>query len=403
MSQAKLYLVMVGLPARGKSTVARKIKENLNKEGIKTRIFNNGDLRRQLYHRFTPHPSFFSDSSQEGAEIRHRLAEINLNRARKYLADKGQVAILDATNVQKERRDWIRRTLTDHPLLFLECVNTDEAILKASVQRKIQLSEFDQIDDVTATHYFNQRIKYYEARHTPVRATRNHVRLDTLNNRILRENLTDSIPHFEIIRDLLVTESIKNLYIVRHGETFFNLENRIGGDSPLTPRGEAQARRLAEHFRQKRISVIFTSTKQRTIRMAEIVGAAQKGCAIIPIKEFNEIDSGVCECMSYEEIRRNMPEVYEARKRNKYTYVYPQGEGYSTMGPRINRGLKMAFYLGDRSSNIMIIGHRAANRMILSHFLYRPKEDVPYIYIPQDKYYRIVSMHNKKLFQLVPF
>ena len=137
--------------------------------------------------------------------------------------------------------------------------------------------------------------------------------------------------------------------------------------------------------------------------MAEIVGAAQKGCAIIPIKEFNEIDSGICECMSYEEIRRDMPEVYEARKRNKYTYAYPQGEGYSTMGPRINRGLKMAFYLGDRSSNIMIIGHRAANRMILSHFLYRPKEDVPYIYIPQDKYYRIVSMHNKKLFQLVPF
>jgi hypothetical protein len=29
--------------------------------------------------------------------------------------------------------------------------------------------------------------------------------------------------------------------------------------------------------------------------------------------------------------------------------------------------------------------------MILSHFLYRREEDVPYIYVPQDKFYHIVA------------
>ena len=104
--------------------------------------------------------------------------------------------------------------------------------------------------------------------------------------------------------------------------------------------------------------------------------------------------------MSYQEIREKMPHVYEARKRDKYHYVYPEGEGYNTMKERIDRGIKKALYLSNPSDNIMIIGHRAVNRMILSHFLFRREKDVPYIYIPQDKFYYISSTQNKKLFQL---
>jgi broad specificity phosphatase PhoE len=104
--------------------------------------------------------------------------------------------------------------------------------------------------------------------------------------------------------------------------------------------------------------------------------------------------------MSYEEIRETMPHVYSARKKDKYNYVYPEGEGYISMKERIDRGIKKALYLSSNSGNIMIIGHRAVNRMILSHFLYRRPEDVPFIYIPQDKFYHIVATQNKKLFQL---
>jgi adenylylsulfate kinase-like enzyme len=38
---------MVGLPARGKSTIATKLKESLMHGSVKARIFNNGDLRRK--------------------------------------------------------------------------------------------------------------------------------------------------------------------------------------------------------------------------------------------------------------------------------------------------------------------------------------------------------------------
>jgi hypothetical protein len=38
--------------------------------------------------------------------------------------------------------------------------------------------------------------------------------------------------------------------------------------------------------------------------------------------------------------------------------------------------------------------------MILSHFLYRRDDDVPYIYVPQDRFYHIIAMQDKKLFTL---
>ncbi len=70
------------------------------------------------------------------------------------------------------------------------------------------------------------------------------------------------------------------------------------------------------------------------------------------------------------------------------------------MEKRIERGIKKALYLSDYFDNIMIVGHQAVNRMILSHFVYRRKEDVPYIYVPQNKFYHIVVNQNKKLFDL---
>ena len=60
-------------------------------------------------------------------------------------------------------------------------------------------------------------------------------------------------------------------------------------------------------------------------------------------------------------------------------------------------------FLSGKLPGIVIVGHQAVNRMILSHFLFRRMEDVPYIYIPQDQYFRIVSTQRRKVFELVRF
>jgi len=400
MDNKKMYIIMVGLPARGKSTIANRLKEYLVKDHIKTRIFNNGDLRRKLFREDTSRAEFYDPENREAAALREKIALMNIQRANNYISRQGQVAILDATNVSRKRREKITSSLNSYPLLFIECLNNDEEILEASILRKVSLPEFSHLKRQDAIHIFKQRIVYYASIYSPLKKELNYVRLDSLNNQILKEEITGEIPYYGQIRDFLVTDTVKNLFLIRHGETFFNLENRIGGDSPLTEKGSAQARALARYFKTRNIPYVFTSKMKRTIQTAEPIRRLQERCTIIQLEEFNEIDSGVCECMSYEEIRKKMQYVYLKRKKNKYNYIYPSGEGYVSMKKRIDGGIKKALYLSGNSQNIVIVGHRAANRMILSHFLYRRTEDVPYIYIPQDKFYHIVATQDKKLFQL---
>ncbi len=400
MKNSRLYIAMVGLPARGKSTIATKLKESLVHESVKTRIFNNGDLRRKTIRGNTSYSRFFDSKNSEGVAIREKIALTNMEKDQKFLNGAGNVAILDASNVSRNRRERIHSRLNDHPILFIECVNNDEEILSASILRKIDLAEFGHLTREAAIKGFRERISYYQSIEEPLERERNYIRLDSLHNRVIEEEISDSIPYYEQIRDFLVTNTVKNLYLIRHGETYYNLENRIGGDSDLTEKGYAQAGALANYFKKKRIPLIFTSQKKRTHQTALPIKEVQEECTIIPLAEFDEIDSGVCECMSYEKIRTQMPHVYSERTKDKYNYVYPEGEGYVTMQERIIRGIKKALYLSNPSDNIMIIGHRAVNRMILSHFMFRREEDVPFIYIPQDKFYYISTTQNKKHFQL---
>jgi broad specificity phosphatase PhoE/predicted kinase len=400
MKDNKLYIVMVGLPARGKSITASKLKENLMHDSVRTRVFNNGDLRRKMIPQNTSYAGFYDPKNKEGVAIREKIALINIDKAQRYLRRNGDVAILDATNVSLKRRNTIQNLLNDHPILFIECINNDPEILSASIQRKIAMPEFGHLTREKAMESFEERIFYYESIYHSLGTEINFVKLDSLHTRILEEEIGHDIPYYEQIRDFLVTDTVKNLYLIRHGETYFNLENRIGGNADLTANGRAQAQALAEHFEKKKIPLIFTSQKKRTIQTAEPIKNMQENCTIVPLAEFNEINSGMCEGMSYEEIRKIMPHVYFARRKDKYNYVYPEGEGYISMEERIDRGIKKALFLSGPSDNIMIIGHRAANRMILSHFLYRRKEDVPYVYVPLDKFYYISATQNKKVFQL---
>jgi len=404
MSSAKLVIAMVGLPASGKSTVASKIAQCLAAEGVAVRVFNNGDVRREmLAGRDTASPEFYSPNNREGVALREKIARINLERAADFLEAGGEVAVLDATNVSAQRRRVIKQTLAGYSLFFVECVNPDPELLAASISRKAKLPEFAHLDPKLAEICFRERIGYYETIYTPLADEENFVVLDTLDNRILRERVQAVLPHYRILRDLLVSDWVRNLYLARHGETGFNLEMRIGGDSDLTARGMVQAQALAWAFKDVPLPYVFTSTRKRTSQMAMVLCDDREDCRIIALPEFDEIDAGVCESMTYDQIARDMPSVHEARTRDKFNYVYPGGEGYATLQARVEKGVKKALYLSGNAENILIIGHQAVNRMILSHFLYRRTGDVPYIHIPQDRFFHIVSTQSRKVFELVRF
>lgn len=124
---------------------------------------------------------------------------------------------------------------------------------------------------------------------------------------------------------------------------------------------------------------------------------------LVALREFDEIDAGACEGMTYAEIKQKLPQEYEARSRDKYGYVYPGGEGYVSLKERVQRGFRKAMFLSGAAPGVLIIGHQAINRVILSLFMYRSNDSVPYIYVPQDEYFHIVATHRTKLLEVVRF
>ncbi len=398
----KLYVAMVGLPARGKSTLAKRICSGLDQQGILSAVYNNGMLRRSMLQTQSASPDFFNPHNPVGLDQRTQIALRNMERAKQWLAGEGHVAIIDATNGTLAQRQRLESVLNDHPILYIECVNEDLLLLDASIQRKTRLPEFAHMTEAEALAGFYKRLSFYEEVYTPVQNERHWIRVDAVDSRILAETPNNDLPHYSAIRDIVSSHWVKHLYLVRHGQTEYNLEGRLGGDPALTLKGQEQAKKLADHFTRVQLPFIFTSTKIRSHMMAAQLLRDRPNCTVMAMPEFDEINAGICETMSYQTIRKTMPEEYAARAANKYAYVYPEGESYSMLTQRVTKGLRRALFIAGEGT-FMIIGHQAVNRVILSQFLFQRPENVPYTFIPQNQYYHITISQRKKLFELVSF
>lgn len=398
----KLYVAMVGLPGRGKSTMARRICDGLLNEGIRARIFNNGELRRKMMGAESTEADFYDPNNSFGRMAREQIAARNIQEAQSFIHSGGDVAILDATNVSAQRRQFIESRLTDHPVLFVECVNEDPLLQNAFIRRKADLPEYADYPREKAIESFMRRVEHYQSDYDPLGPEKYWMCVDATANRVLAEQPCESSPYYPAIREIMVSMWIRNLYLARHGQTEFNVQGRIGGDPPLTAKGRAQAMALARHLEFTPIDWVFTSTRMRSHETAAPVLESHPKAHVMAMREFDEIWAGDCENMLYSEIREKMPEVTAGRNANKYSYVYPNGESYATLQDRVRRGLRRALFLaGD--SPLLILGHQATNRVLLSLFLRQRTEDVPYIHIPQNQYYHIAITPGRKLFERIPY
>ena len=71
---------------------------------------------------------------------------------------------------------------------------------------------------------------------------------------------------------------------------------------------------------------------KRTIQTAEGIKAPQERW-----KALNEIDAGICEEMTYEEISEKYPEEFALRDQDKFHYRYPKGEVSERPGVKQDR------------------------------------------------------------------
>ncbi|MEW5947451.1 MAG: histidine phosphatase family protein, partial [bacterium] len=103
--------------------------------------------------------------------------------------------------------------------------------------------------------------------------------------------------------------SIVGVYLTRHGETSWNLEQRLQGvsDIPLTPRGERQAELLARRLDGTSIAAVFSSDLQRATRTAEIINETINA-PFFPVPELRERNWGCLEGLTWSDIESRYPD-----------------------------------------------------------------------------------------------
>lgn len=103
------------------------------------------------------------------------------------------------------------------------------------------------------------------------------------------------------------------LILVRHGESVWNLERRIqgSGDSPLSPRGRAQAEQLAACMAARfRPAAVYSSALRRAADTTEAV-ARRHGLAVQTDARLNQYHIGVLTGLTGSEVRAQHPAVWQ--------------------------------------------------------------------------------------------
>lgn len=377
----KHVIAMVGLPARGKSFTARKLAGYLAWLGYPTEVFNVGQRRRTQLGPGQSH-EFFDPHNEDAVAQRRALADAVLGDAFAYLRGAGRVAIFDATNTTRAQRDTIRARAAaeDRDLLFVELVNNEPEVIEANLREaKLGSPDYAGVAEQQALADFRARIGHYASIYEPLGedegAFVRHV--DRGRQVVIHEvygYVQGRIVFF--LTNLQVTR--RPVWITRHGESEWNVLGRIGGDPPLSPRGQTYARNLAahvqEHFGTTSDLDVWTSTLQRTKQTA-----APLGIDVGEWRALDEIDAGECDGMTYAEIEASMPHEFAARKRDKLAYRYPRGESYQDVIQRLDR---VIIELERYRTPVLVIAHRAVLRALYAYFQQLPRGDVPHLEMP---------------------
>jgi probable phosphoglycerate mutase len=160
-------------------------------------------------------------------------------------------------------------------------------------------------------------------------------------------------------------EPVLNLYVARHGQTDWNAERRLQGqtDTQLNDTGRAQAARLAERLRGVRLDQVYSSTLARSRETAEI---ARDGARLESLDGLREQALG-----KFEGLRSNADSTGAAefdRRSADPNDALDGGESENAFYERVRATIE-SILARHRSGTVLVVGHGGTNRMLLRALL----------------------------------
>jgi len=294
-------IVLVGLPGRGKSFIARKLQSFISWRGNECKVFNVGKYRRQVQKEEDAaremqgvdalrqsvgacDANFFDSKNPKAQEARQKSASLAMKDMLTWLdyeppieehtcvdqigakASIGisRVAIFDATNSTVQRRMWILEEATD-PIkrcgkktgcVFVESVCDDQELLDENFRFKVRNSpDFHGMTEEEAIADLRNRVqKYEEAYETIEDDSQSYIKIFNLSSKLLVNHIYGRMA--KVIVPCLMSWNIgsRPVYLVRAGETMSSKHEedptkprRVSRGDMLGPRGK-HFRDLLEKF-----------------------------------------------------------------------------------------------------------------------------------------------------------
>ncbi|KFZ09014.1 hypothetical protein V502_08990 [Pseudogymnoascus sp. VKM F-4520 (FW-2644)] len=439
----KLLIIMVGLPARDKSYIVRKLSRYLNWLQYEARVFNVGERRRVEAHieqsgekaegshlgrgQFSSSAAFFDPTDPDLVSARDQIALKTLDELLNWLSrqESSSIGILDATNSTRERRQillsHIRLKLgTLNEVLFIESCCFDQNILERNFQLKLNGPDYRGQDPEEALRDFRQRVVFYEKSYVPLGEVEEQYKIPYLQvidvGRKINTHLIQGFLSSQVVEYMLnFNLSDRQIWIFCGGESVDDSVGRIGRRSDLTENGQRYAASLVRFIQEERELLekkrqshrtqnrdptkfslgpqrdknwshpldfcIWTSTMPQTTQTA--LGFCEELFTKSQMKTLDDLNAGDMAGLTFEEIAMVHPSVYAARKQHKLLYRWP-GLGGECYVDLIHRLRPVILELERRKDNVLLVTHRAVVRVLLSYFLDLRRDDLAEMVIPKN-------------------
>jgi 2,3-bisphosphoglycerate-dependent phosphoglycerate mutase len=162
------------------------------------------------------------------------------------------------------------------------------------------------------------------------------------------------------------------IIFIRHGETEWNLSSRLMGllDSPLTRKGVAQGKAIAERLSKEQFTALYSSDLGRAFHTAEFISGATKKKIVLE-KDLREMNMGIYQGLTREDMLIKYPEEMRQFEELGPAYTLPDAENIMKKDERVKSVMnKLARrHIGEK---IVIVSHGGILTSLFEYVLDMP-------------------------------
>lgn len=403
-------LIMVGLPARGKSFVSTRIIRYFTWNGIACQLFNFGRHRRDLYG------SYDRRSGGDKPDLVEGTARSIAGTAAKFARVSNGIAIIDGTNTAPQRRAHLHASLMGHGvpsdrIVFVEVMCDDPDAVQLNIQRsyedQIAAGKFKDTPEERErfTQDYHDIVRHHERIYRPLStqadAAFSFIKINRQLAKLTLNRVYGVLPTRLVYLLLNESHHRHKLFLCAAGEWDHLVRGRIGGNSKLTPSGMAYASALGE-FIKKEIGdepFMLMSSQQVRARQTSAPLVNMPNCVVKWIPTLDDLSYGDCDELSVADIKSSFPNTLRNVLADPYNNAWPNGESIKQL-----LEVRLEHHIGeilavDRHLVIVANQHVVQALMLFFDTSVEPRPekvtDAAY-YVPLHNVVRLVPYGNKR-------